>query len=330
MVTEEKSLRFERMKEALAKSAYDSGKMNVDEIWPIHPLQAYPYFIDVFIISLNTKVELLRKEAIKLNPSRIWGWIINILLGSKMVYFKKETLVNLVNKLLCLLEESMCGNCFCEDGTHRIINPKNHEIEGIFFTDGEKDEILRLHAELMCYNQTLYWVANCAFREIHGPYTVVFNNQPAQLVVREFFKLNSPMMKLPFNYIKTESIYDKDINFTFFVLNDYLWDKQIEDHMLGYRCYSDGREITSTTELHEINLALNKNNKAETRRIILLSRNEKILGLAERLYKTINDIGEPVQVPIKIMEERIKTLKPEIPKRRLDRETAKMLFDPRE
>ena len=122
--------------------------------------------------------------------------------------------------------------------------------------------------------------------------------------------------------------YDKNINFKFLVLNDFFWDKKIEDHMLDSKCNFDGKEIVDTEDISEFNGILSKANEEESKRVISLSRDKKVIGLAERFYKTINDKNLPVQVPINIIEERIRTLKPKLPKQVLDRETVKMLFDP--
>ncbi len=328
MEIKEQSLRFERMIEALVKSAYDSGKMALDEIYPIHPIESYPYFMDFFIEALDKKIKFIEKENIKLKPSRIWNWIVNILLGSKMSKVDKEKVIYLVNRLLDLLEKSMEGNCFCEDKTHRIIKPDIKWIKTDAFTEKIKKEISKLHAQLMCYNQTLYWVLNCAFREIHGSYKVMFEGKPAQLIIREYFNLNLKGNKLPFNYVKTETIYDKDINFDFFVLNDFLWDKKIEDHMLDSKCFFDDKEIVNFEEIKYFSRALGEANKQESYKIFSLSREEKILGLVERFYKTLNDVGESIDVPIKIVKERLKNPKLDMPPQKLDRETVKILFNP--
>lgn|GEM_PF-6546624 len=317
---------IERMKEALARSAYDSGKMQFSEIWPIHPMETYPYFIDFFLEELNKKIDFIKKNDVKVSPSRIWFWLINSILGYKAIDADKKKSIELTKKLLDLLKDSMHGNPFCEDYTHRILPEVSWEKTTI--NKKKNEEILKLNANLMCYCQTLYWVTNCAFREIHGPYEIIFEGKPAQVIVREYFNVNPFGKRLPYDYIRTETVYDKDINFKFFVLNDFLWDKQIGNHILDSKCFFDGKEVTDVKKISELNDLIVKNNKEESFRVNSLKRAEKITGLARRFFKTLEEFGE-VTFPEDKIVERIKNVKINIQNREMDREAVKELFDPR-
>lgn len=326
MVKMEKSKKsnklIKKMMDALNKSAVSSGKMKESEIWPIHPIKIYPYF-QPFLKDCKYSINKVKDSfeindaSSKVRPSFLWQWIINFILSSKVL---EEDMYEEIIYLLELVKKSMYGDSFCMDSKHIIWNKKElqNNLEKIDFNkvySNPKKSISELNAYLSNFNQALYWVCNCGFREIHGPYEVKKNGKKFRLLVREYFELNPKKIcnsNVDYQKIRTLCFYKPNVKINFVVLNDYYWKGNLNNALYYWKVFGIKNKIERSLnqkEVEQFTKVLINENDLVTSQVNKLTEKEKIISLIQRFYFTLNYFEDAFGLHIsKFPKEKIKNL----------------------
>lgn len=236
----------------------------------------------------------------------------------------------------------MEGNSFCENSKHIIWNEKElqNNIERTSFNRSNftsKKANSKMNAYLSNFSQALYWVCNCCFREVHGPYEVKFRGENLKLLVRDYFKLNQGKLyktKIDYQKIRSLCLYERNIKFNFVVLNDYYWKGNLNDALRYWKVYGNkngNKESLNEGDIRSFIGTLMSENRKVTSKVSELTEKEKIIALMKRFYLTLNyfqDIlgFESSKFPKEKVENLIrnKTLKGNS-----EKVEPKKLFDPR-
>lgn len=244
---------IDKMLQALGKAAYDSGKvLDPNAWWPLNYLmyrslfftEYYQDFIRDFE-QVKRKYSLKRIADVYKYPTAIWLTLVNLPATMKMLEYDKRKRIEITLEFIRMMKMRMAGNVFCEDNKNAVWG--NEKIGQVMKTakwmDASEDRELvrlygRLHANLVSFNEAVYWNANCSTREVHGPYNVMYKGRKAQLIVREFYNLHAtglvPLLKnFPYYSCTTFTLYDPEVSFDFPVLNDYTHNVSLSGHTIA-------------------------------------------------------------------------------------------------
>ncbi len=323
---------IDRMRYAIARSNIDTNKFAQGNIWPIHPsylakFLSAPFTKDFYndFQSLKKSIGLESLAKIFLHPSALWLIIMRTMPGLKIIDLDKELRVNFTQDILRMIDILMAGNIFCEDKKNIVL--KKGEIEKI-----EQSNILsivnpnfagligRLHAGLINYSQSVFWVTNCAHREIHGPYPIFIKNKSVNLIIREYYLLNPiDLMKelkgFPLEKMITYSLYKPEVKFEFEVLNDYSSNLPLNENLIAFggKVTSLGKEITLDSDkfILEICRQLEEKSSEISGSVNKLSDEEKAIGLILRSYYLTREMRKQMNKNWKPPEDLLEKVKNE-------------------
>lgn len=350
---------IDKMRNALGKAAYDSGKvLDPNAWWPLNYLMYRSLFFADYYRELLEDYETARKRfSLKRvaktfkYPTAIWLAMVNLPATMKTLGFKKPERIKTTVEFIEMLQMRMAGSVFCEDNKNIVWDNNKvckvmEELQWINVKDGKKLRHLfeRLHANLISLNEAVYWNANCSTREVHGPYEVVFEGHKAQLIIREFYNFYAsdlePLLKnFPYQSCITYTLYDTDLVFDFPVLNDYAHDISLSDHTLAVygevKTIKDTKRLKTVKNLEKICNDFEKKGVEISYKVESMDRERQVVESVRRLYYRVHKLKEllgkdwqPPKKQLKKIEEALETFP--VPKwRELTREQYLNITDPR-
>ncbi len=327
--------------------------------WPLNFVLYMPLYLPQFIRDFFPDYRLLRKstplekiaQAFQY-PTALWLGLVPLLNGSKMAGLKKEEGIKIILEFLKMLEFSMVGNIFCEDKKNIIwakTKVKNLVKETNWLDTRSKPDFAkffaRLHSGLLSLDEAVFWNANCASREIHGPYKVKWENAPCQLIVREYYNLNEPQLlpknlSSPYGSIITYSIYDSRVRFDFPILNDYTHDLPLIENtkaVWGFVERNGEIEVLDRKESIIRNCLLIEEKSFEIGSWAeSLTKKEQVVETVNRYYYRVKPIRDLLrkdwQAPKPLLQsirKKISSFKPVQEKKRMTKKQFHQIFDPR-
>jgi len=356
MKDEKYSLR--RMRRAIARSCIETDKFTQGTIWPIHPSYLARILSAPFAKDFNDDFQNLKKDIglkalakVFVHPSALWLIIMRTMPGLKIIGLEKEKRAIFAKDILKMIDFLMVGNIYCEDKKNIVWD--NSQIDKIFnsnllFSPKDNFPMLfgRLHADLMNFSQSVFWVTNCAHREIHGPYPCRWNNQAVNLVIREYFLLNpedlvKDLRNFPLESLTTYSLYKPKVKFEFAVLNDYANDLPLSENLVAVggqaKYLGELKKLKDEKLLTKLCQLLEKRNKEISERVNKLSEKEKAIGLIFRSYYLIKNMRKQFDkswIPPKDLIEKVKKegIQKALPPKGTTKQKAQRfldLYDPR-
>lgn len=259
MVGKERSMQenndilIDKMIKALDRAALESKKYEDPFAWwPInYSMYTFLFLNDIYgeyfrdFESLKKKYSLREIAALFKYPTAIWLFLVTAVRAMKSLRMPKEKRIKITVDILKMIQFRMSGNIFCENKKNIIWTAKKAQ-NFVYKTKWVSTRysksvdrfFKRLHAALISFDEAVFWNANCATREIHGPYDVVFKGKNAQLLVRNYYNLYAPDLELklidfPYESVVTYTLYDTKVKFDFPVLNDFRHDLPLTGHTLA-------------------------------------------------------------------------------------------------
>lgn len=348
-----------KMIRALDKAAYESGKISDPFAWwPINYIFYDQLYIEELHKSYLKDLDFLKKkyglkkvaETLKY-PTAIWLLLVTAVRAVKRIGLSKKERTKIILDFLKMIDICMSGNIFCEDGKNIIFNRKKIKrvVNATKWVDVRREDYIkkligRLHASLLSMDEAIFWNANCATREIHGPYKINYEGKPGQLIVREYYILKAPdlvkeLRGFPYESFETYTIYDPTVEFDFPVLNDFTHNHSLPEHTIAFfgKVVEDGKEKKlDKRELLEVACnILEKKSFEISMKVERMSQDEKVLESIRRVYFRVRElramVGKGWEPPKELMEKAKETLKtyPKPKHRSITRKQYYKAIDPR-
>lgn len=302
------------MAEAVTHAIYDSGAIfDPYRWWP----RSYIPYSQLFFLDFNKgwysdfKI-LKRKYSLKKisgtlgYPTAIWLILAPALRVLKVIEPNKKKRIELVFNFLDMIQYQKSGDIFCEDGQNVVWNEDRVKkfMQKTEFIDVSskiklKKLFSRLNADLISWVEAVFWSANCAAREIHGPYEVVHNKITCQLIVREYYHPKESLLEpktsdLRYSSIRTYSLYDKKVKFHFTVLNDYSHDKSLLENLIAFHAEAkDKKKVVSLDNEKKIEKVcgeIEKKIEEIAKHVEKTDRNQQVLGSVRRIYFRVHKL----------------------------------------
>ena len=318
------------MRKAIGRSTVETDKFTQGTIWPIHPsylasILSAPFAKDFYqdFQTIKGKIGLKNTSRLFGHPSVLWLMIMRTMPGLKIIGLGKRERIKIAKNILKMIGFLMEGNIYCEDGKNFIWSKEKtgevvqNEMDNI---QNNNHAVLlgRLHANLINFSQSIFWVTNCAHREIHGPYPSIWRNKKTNLIIREYFLLNPQAFDLklknfPIESISSYCLYKPEVKFNFAVLNDYSSNLPLNENLVavGGKVKYKGKEVkfNDSDFLNRLCKLLEKENQRTSLAVNKLSEKEKAIGLIFRSYYLIRNIKKQLNktwLPPKILIEKVK------------------------
>lgn len=345
---------------AFERVAYRSG--GVDDPfawWPVNFILYMPLYMSQFTRDFFSDYKLLRKSASLEKiaqafqyPTALWLGLVPLLDGPKKAGLKKEEGIKIILEFLKMLEISMVGNIFCED-KRNIIWAKskvNNLIKETSWLEIRLEPnfaklFARLHSGLLSLDEAIFWNANCASREVHGPYKVKWKNTPSQLIIREYYNLNEPLflpksLSSPYGSVITYTIYNSGVHFNFPILNDYFHDQPLVENtkaVWGFVERNGEIEILDRKESIIRNCLLTEEKSFEIGSWVEnLTRKEQVVETVNRYYYRVKPIWDllgkdwrPPKLLIRNIKKKFSSFQPARRTGKMTKKQFYQIFDPR-
>lgn len=353
-------LLIDKTLKAFERVAFRSGNLSSPFAWwPLNFILYMPLYMPQFTHDFRTDFWSLRKsksigeiaQAFQY-PTALWLGLVPFLSKSREIDLEKRERVKIILEFLKMLEVSMTGNIFCEGGQNIVWDKKGVKniTQKTNWIDVKKRPdftklFARLHSGLISLDEAIFWNANCATREIHGPYKVKWKNTPCQLIIREYYNLNEPQL-LPrnlsssFKSVSTLAIYNSRVRFDFPILNDYTHDLPLLENtkaLFGVAIRDNKIELLNNKRIiKKACESIEKDSLKIGSWVESLSEKERIIKTVDRYYyreKPIRDLLRKDWQPPKSLIQNIRKRFPSFqPIQRAGKMTKKQfyqMFDPR-
>jgi hypothetical protein len=297
--------------EAIVKGVYDSGALyDPHRWWPRSYLPYSPLFAADFHSQWLERWREIPRQAVEpyARSTAIWVLLAMASRSLKALFDERERM-SVFLALLDDIRSAKAGDPFCRDGRHLVL--KDDEAQAIVdrlpFADADERPTDRayagLNATLLAFSEAVFFSANCTVREVHGPYPVRYGGEPRQLLVRDYYRLRDQALEpatadVPYDAVRTYSIYDETVRFEFTVLNDYTSDRPLGTAAVAHAVeLSRGDEVWLAEDadaVREVTVALSATIAAVGARIADTAPADETVEIVRRTYYRASPIAEAV------------------------------------
>jgi hypothetical protein len=160
-----------------------------------------------------------------------------------------------------------------------------------------------LNGSLLAYSEAIYFSANCTVRDIHGPYAVTYQRAPCQLLVRDYYQLRNDRlepetMTIDLDAVRTYSLYNQHVHFSFSVLNDYISDAPLSTCVIAHAAELSSGDATIVAgglpDIQRVNEQLSRVIADVTQRTRNASSADQTLEIIRRTYYRASPISNAV------------------------------------
>jgi hypothetical protein len=297
--------------EATVKGVYDSGALyDPHRWWPRSYLPYSPLFATDFHSQWLQQWRGIQRQAAEPYARSTAIWVLLAMASRSLkALFDEGERMSVFHALLDDIRSAKAGDPFCRDGCHLVLEDDEAQaiIDRLSFADANERSTDRayagLNATLLAFSEAVFFSANCTVREVHGPYRVRYGGEPRQLLVRDYYRLRDQALEaetadVPYDAIRTYSLYDGTVRFEFTVLNDYTSDRPLGTaavaHAVEFRCGEEIRLAEDAGAVGEATAALSAVIAAVGARIADTAPADETVEIIRRTYYRASPIAEAV------------------------------------
>lgn len=297
--------------EAIVKGVYDSGALyDPHRWWPRSYLPYSPLFASDFHSQWLGQWREIPSQAAEPYARSTATWVLLAMASRSLkALFEEKERMRVFQALLDDIRAAKAGDPFCRDGRHLVLRDEVAQeiVDRLPFASASERPTDRayagLNATLLAFSEAVFFSANCTVREVHGPYAVGYRGEPRQLLVRDYYRLRDPDLEpetadLPYDAVRTYTLYDETVSFDFTVLNDYLSDRPLGSAAVAHAAeFARGGEVRLAEDaaaVGEVTAALSATIAAVGARIADTEPAEETVEIVRRTYYRASPIAAAV------------------------------------